>query len=330
MKKIVLVTGANSMLGTHTICRLIAYGYAVRGLLRRLCSYAGPENRDLELIEGDFSNAGDLRNAMRDCDFVIHCAAMTGQSGSYDSYRKINADATEQLVNIAIECGVRRVVNVASANIFAFGTKERPGDESKDIIPPFTESGYARSKYEAVQRLKKFRDKIEIITVCPTFMLGAWDSRPSSGRIILMGYRRRFMFCPPGGKNFVATGDVAIGIVSALSQGRNGESYLLSGENMTYREFYRLLSDRCGYKQHIIGIPKWILQIVGKVGDMATRIGVRSEVSGVNMRMLCIGNYYSNEKSMQELGVSYRPVSEAIDETVSWFYKCGMLPIPQP
>ena len=43
-----------------------------------------------------------------------------------------------------------------------------------------------------------------------------------------------------GGKNFVATGDVAKGIVSALSHGKDGESYLLSGENLTYREFYRL------------------------------------------------------------------------------------------
>ena len=228
-------------------------------------------------------------------------------------------------MDIAIECGIKRVINVASANIFAYGTKEHPGDESKDIIPPFTESGYARSKYEAVQRLEKFRDKIEIITVCPTFMLGAWDSRPSSGRIILMGYRHRFMFCPPGGKNFVATGDVAKGIASALSHGKDGESYLLSGENMTYREFYRLLSDRCGYKQHIIDIPKWILRIAGAVGDMAARIGIRSEASEANMRILCIGNYYSNEKSIRELGISYRPVSEAIDEAASWFYKCGML-----
>lgn len=207
------------MSGTHTICRLIADGYIVCGLLRRYSSYSGPGHRNLELVEGNFTDAGTLCGAMRSCDFVIHCAAMTGQSGSYDSYRKINAEATEQLVDIAIECEIKLVINVASANIFAYGTKEHPGDESKDIIPHFTESGYARSKYEAVQRLEKFRDKIEIITVCPTFMLGAWNSKPSSGRIILMGYRHRFMFCPPGGKNFVATGDVAKGIASVTWQG---------------------------------------------------------------------------------------------------------------
>ena len=131
------------------------------------------------------------------------------------------------------------------------------------------------------------------------------------------------MFCPSGGKNFVATGDVDKGIASALSHGKDGESHLLSVENMTYREFYRLLSDRCGYKQHIFDIPKWILRIAGAVGDMAARIRIRirNEVSGANMRILRIGNYYSNEKSIRELGISYRPVSEAIDEAASWFYK---------
>ena len=54
------------------------------------------------------------------------------------------------------------------------------------------------------------------MTVCPTFMIGAWDSRPSSGRIILLCYGRRVMFHPLGGKNFVAAGDVARGIVAVL------------------------------------------------------------------------------------------------------------------
>ena len=70
MKKTVLVTGANSMLGTHTICRLIADGYIVRGLLRRYGSYSGPGHRNLELVEGNFTDAETLRGAMRGSDFV--------------------------------------------------------------------------------------------------------------------------------------------------------------------------------------------------------------------------------------------------------------------
>ena len=110
------------------------------------------------------------------CDYVVHCAAKTGQSGSYDSYEQVNVTATERLVELAFECGVKRVVNVASANVFAYGTKGQPGDETRSMAAPFTESAYARSKFEALQRLEHFRNQVEIVTVCPTFMIGAWDS----------------------------------------------------------------------------------------------------------------------------------------------------------
>lgn len=152
MGKKVLVTGANGMLGTHTIRELLAAGYTVRGLLRRPDSYAGVWSSGLELVAGEFTDDDTLRRAMRDCDCVIHCAAKTGQSGTYDSYERINVTATERLVEIAVACGVRRVVNISSANVFAYGSKERPGDETKPIAFPFNRSAYARSKFEALRR----------------------------------------------------------------------------------------------------------------------------------------------------------------------------------
>ena len=117
MGKTVLITGANSLLGTHTICELLSAGYAVRGLLRCLGSYVGVEDPALELVEGEFTDRETLRRAMHGCDYVVHCAAKTGQSGSYDSYEQVNVTATERLVELASECGVKRIVNVASANV---------------------------------------------------------------------------------------------------------------------------------------------------------------------------------------------------------------------
>lgn len=40
----------------------------------------------------------------------------------------------------------------------------------------------------------------------------------------------------------------------------------------------------------------------------------------------CIGNYYTNAKSIRELELHYRPLAEAIDEAVAWFRLHGMLP----
>lgn len=326
MQQKVLITGANSLLGTHVIHELLAAGYAVRGLLRRRNSYVGNTHPALELIEGSFTDRNTLRQTMQGCRYVIHCAARTGQSGDYNSYKKINVAATTRLIETAIECGIKRVVYVASANVFAYGTKEQPGDEKRPIAFPFTESPYAKSKYEALQQLADYHGQIEIVTVCPTFMIGAWDSRPSSGRIILRGYRRRIVFYPPGGKNFVAASDVARGIVAALTHRRGGEAYLLAGENLSYAEFYRLLAARAHCHQRLIQIPAWLLLAIGAIGDWLAKTGLKSEISRANMRILCVGNYYTNAKSVRELCLCYRPLAEAIDEAVNWFVRRGMLP----
>ena len=77
MGKTVLITGANSLLGTHTICELLSAGYAVRGLLRCLGSYVGVEDPALELVEGEFT---DRRNFTSGDAWVRLCGALRCQN----------------------------------------------------------------------------------------------------------------------------------------------------------------------------------------------------------------------------------------------------------
>ena len=85
------------------------------------------------------------------------------------------------------------------------------------------------------------KNEIEVVVVNPSFMIGAFDSKPSSGKIILLGLNKRFILCPPGGKNFVCVRDVSKGILAALKEGTNGEAYLLANSNMPYIHFFKLL-----------------------------------------------------------------------------------------
>lgn len=203
---------------------------------------------------------------------------------------------------------------------------EHPGDESRPSVPPFSLAGYTRSKIEAQKVIDSYRGRIETVTLCPTFMIGPFDSRPGSGRIILMGYRKPLIFCPPGGKNFVAVQDVASCAVTALVKGTPGEAYLIAGENLSFRQFYSLLKDRTGGHGLIVNVPGFLLRAAGKAGDMLKSVfGIRTELSSVNMEMLCTGNYIGCRKAARELGFRSRPVSDAVDEAVAWFRHAGMI-----
>lgn len=321
----VLVTGANGFLATNAIAQLLEDGYEVVGALRRSGSYIGLPHPHLSLVEGDFTDRNFISKAVEGCDHIVHIAAMTSQTGRREDYFRVNVDATLQLAEAAIKAGIKRMIYVCSANAFAYGSMDCPGDETRPTRWPFTESDYAMSKAEAQRKLQEYTDRIEIVTVNPTFMIGPMDIKPSSGRIITMGYGRRIMAAPPGGKNFVHVGDVAKGIVAALRKGRNGEAYLLCGENMDYHAFYSALARVSGQKMLLIRLPQWLTLGIGHICSALYKIGIRTDATLENMRLLCIGNYYTNKKAQTDLDLVFSSAEEAIRDAVEWFKGNGMV-----
>lgn len=314
--KRVLVTGANSLLASSLVPRLLERGYAVRGLVRRRESYSGEPHPRLEITEGDFTCVDTLYRVLPDCELVVHCAALTDQGARWSEYLRVNVTATRTLMEVAASFRVERFVYVSSANAFAFGSEDAPGDETKPLRPPFSDSFYASSKAAAQALAADFRGVMDVVTVNPTFMIGRCRAGSGSARIIGMGIDRRVVFYPPGGKNFVHVDDVARGIVLALERATDGEAYLLAGENLSYGAFFRMLSDVCGQKPVFVRIPAFLLLAVGAAGSLFGFLGLRSEVNFTNMRILCTCNYYTAVKSSLYLGMSYRPIREAIKEAV--------------
>jgi nucleoside-diphosphate-sugar epimerase len=230
----VLVTGANGLLATNTIIQLLDRGYLVKGLIRNKNKFISYEHPDLELFEGDITDQIDIDKATKDCDFVIHAAANTNQNQlNLSDYHDVNVKGTEFLLSGCLKNNVKKLIFVSTANTFGFGNKADPGNELKEIKYPFSESYYALSKLSAQKLLLKASKKINVVVVNPTFMLGAFDSKPSSGRIILMGLKKFLLFYPPGGKNFIHVKDAAHGIINAIDKGKSGEAYLLANENIS-------------------------------------------------------------------------------------------------
>lgn len=323
----ILVTGANGLLATNTIHALLARGYRVKGLIRDPKKFRLPAQPNLELVTGDITDFDSLERAMIACDRVIHCAATTDQSLlHYGDYHRINVLGTAHVLKAALKCGIKKIVYVGTANTFGFGTLELPGDETRPPQEPFTTAWYAKSKLEGQALVLAAESNIAVTVVSPTFMIGPYDGKPSSGAIIRMGYGKRVVFHPPGGKNFVNVTDAARGVVAALEHGQNGEAYLLAGENLSYAAFFKKLNQHAGGRQLLIRVPPFILLAAGYLGDACRRLGLRTALSSTNMKILCIRNYYTGAKAERLPGVRFRPIDHGISEAVEWFRAHQMLP----
>ncbi|ATN05569.1 dihydroflavonol 4-reductase [Chryseobacterium indologenes] len=317
MKKI-FVTGATGLLGANVVIKLLKDGYFVIALLRKESSYLGQKDENLKLITGDLFT--DISELLTDVDCFIHIAAETRQDFfDYEEYKTVNYDAVIKLFTQAEASGVRRFILISSANTLGYGTREKPGEEQNPPRYPFTKSLYAQSKLEAENYVLQKKGNTEVIILCPTFMIGAYDHKPSSGKIIFWAWKKKIIFYPKGGKNFVHAEDVADGILKAIDGGKNGEKYLLANENLTYKDFFRKINNISGQRPVMIPIPDSVLDLLGWMGDRLRKANIKTNLSAHNMKALQIHNYYSGQKSVKELGVRYQPVDKAIHDAIDYF-----------
>jgi nucleoside-diphosphate-sugar epimerase len=317
----VLVTGANGLLGHHVVMQLQKVHHDIRIILRGTRDiYFDMTN--IESVGGNFTDYDLLKLAADGCDAIIHIAAVTSTNLlHYEDYRKVNVDGVANVIKVANEFNINRLVFVSTANTIGYGSEKQLATEDDTIAFPFSKSFYARSKVEAeklFEEASRMHDR-HVIIIHPTFMIGAYDTKPSSGKLLLMAYRKRIMFVPSGGKNFVATSDVATTVCNALTEGKNGQHYLASGINLSFKEFYLLQSRVGAYRQKLIVLPDFILEMAGKAGDIIRLLGIKTDVCSMNINQLLVREYYSNKKAGAELKMPQKSLDIAISEALNWF-----------
>lgn len=317
----ILITGANGLLGHHVVKKLLELQHEVNIIVRSTKNIHFDLSK-ITLFEGSFTDFESFKRAATGCDAIIHIAAITDTNLlHYADYEAVNVSACEQLIKVSEELSISKIVFVSSANTIGYGSAKLPANEQFNIQYPFTTSLYAQSKLAAEQVFNTASTLAHkhIVIVNPCFIIGAMDPKPSSGKLLIMGYKKRVMFVPKGGKNFVPATDVATVICNALSGGANGVRYLAAGKNMSFREFYTLQKEIGGYEQLIIPIPNIVLKMVGKIGDLVRLLGIKTDVCSMNLQQLIIQEYYENLKAKTELQMPESDLKTAVKEALDWF-----------
>lgn len=323
----VLVTGADGLLGANVVRRLLAAGYAVRALVLPSSPAAVLAGLPVDIVRGDLRTV-DLAPVVAGCRFVCHCAAITDVRADARLARSVNVDGTARLVAASLAAGVQRFVHTASASAHAFGSKAQPGNEESPFPPLYRGIPYMETKADATRLVQQAvaRDGLDAVIVAPTFMIGGFDARPSSGQLIVEFLRRRMRLTPPGGRNFAYVGDVAAALVSALERGRTGQIYLCGGENLTYREFFTTVAAVAGVPAPRGTLPRGAVLAAGTAGSLFECLSGRpAPVNRLLARLGSVGTYYDSGKAMRELGLPQTSIAVAVDEAIAWLRSAGHL-----
>lgn len=314
----VAITGANGFLGRHILNELVERNEEVKVLVRSAGSI-NTKGSNIEIITGDFTKIEDASRLLDGCEALIHVAGLTSMHWlDSDEFFRVNTKSTTQLVDLCRQKNIKRLVYVSTVNTIGYGTAEHAATETAPIHYPFTESWYAKSKKAAEELVEAFAQEEgnHVILIHPAFLIGDTDPATSSGKMIRMGYRKRLLVVPGGGKNFVGVEAVAQVCCNALHAGVNGTHYIAGGENLSFKSFFELLSRVGGYRQRILVLPDWMVKLAGKAGDCLRKMKIQTEISSRNLRQLLVAEFYSSEKAATELGMPEISIQKTLENAL--------------
>jgi dihydroflavonol-4-reductase len=223
--------------------------YALSGNGRATARVENDRSANVEYITGDLTRPGDLVEALRDCRYLIHCAALYSfNPRDREASYQVNVIGTAGLLEAAYLAGVERGILTSSSATLGHSHGDRPADE-RDYALEDPSDAYHHSKL--LQERAAFASRLPIVAILPTAPIGANDWKPTPTGNMILEYTRGKMFAKPpghGGMNLVAVEDVARAHIAALTRGRINERYVIGGENLTMDAIWETLAS-------ITGIP---------------------------------------------------------------------------
>jgi len=323
----ILLTGADGFLGSNITRELLSRGHEVRAFLIPGHLTLTLEGLPLERFSGNLLQASDVLRAAAGCDAVIHAAASTSVWPTRNPLvNQVNIEGTRHIIEAVRQLGIPRLVYVSTASSFGFGSLEKPGNEQSPYRSATYQLDYVDSKYHAQQLVLEAVKKSQLpaIIVNPCFMFGPYDSKPSSGAMIVAACKGKLPGYSNGGRNYIYVKDVACGVVNALQQGRIGECYILGNSNLSYEAIFKIIADVTGAKIPQRKIPAPLTKAYGWFNSFYAKATGKAPTLSHNLaRIACDEHYYDPGKAVRELNLPQTPIAVAVTEAFNWLVKYG-------
>jgi dihydroflavonol-4-reductase len=334
-----LVTGGTGFLGAHLLQRLVGADDAAT--VRVLVQSEPPawlRALGVEIVRGSVTSAADVAPALAGVGRVYHLAGLVSFKPE-DAHRmySVHVDGTRVLCAAAAEAGVERIVMASTSGTIAVSRRaDDIADEGApaplDLISRWPY--YASKLYQEEAARRACGDRVELVTVNPSLLLGPGDDRLSSTRTVLQFLAREIPMCPPGGLNFVDVRDVAALLPVAMARGEAGARYLVGGYNWTFEELLGRLERLSKVAAPRLKSPA-PTSLLGRLADaaslpslplLATRAqaalyrhwGRRVPLEPQTVEMAEYFWYFDSGKAARELGFEARDATDTLHDTVRY------------
>jgi len=327
MGKTAFVTGGTGFIGLNLIELLKQKGWDVTALHRSTSILDYLKRFPVELREGSITDKASLISALPEgTDVVFHVAGSTNMWSKRNAEQAaINVDGTRNLVEVALIKEVKQFIHTSS--IAAWGpvtgdvTEETPQKGHTSWV------NYERTKLSGEKEaLKGIDGGMKVVILNPTGVAGPYDIN-SWGQLFFALRDKALPGIPSGNINLNHVREVVRAHLAAVDKGRNGENYILAGEDCTFADLIGEIAEVSGISDLPRQVPTPILKLLsrfsviiasltGKPPDMTPELAYLMTRKGISL---------SSEKAVQELDYKIVSWRDAVRDCYEWLVKEGHL-----
>lgn len=321
----VFITGGTGFVGSRLTEKLLSLGHEVVILIRDPAKAIYSDDGKVTYVVGDLFEKKTLEQGMKGCEWVFHLAAYTKPwSEDPELPRRINVEGTVNVIEAAISNDVKRVIITSTAGTMGYSIHGQIVDERTNSQQNL-KTVYEKSKAVAEMAVLKYiNTKTEIIVTNPSRIYGPGKlSKSNSLTKIIKWYVSGFWrILPDSGNsigNYVYIDDVVNGHILAALHGKNGERYILGGENLSFRDFFNKVGEASGRKRKLVSISFRTAGFLIKAAMLFSKVtGIAPVITQDWIDKYSNDAILSSEKAITELGYCITPFKEGISETIKW------------
>lgn len=317
----ILVTGGSGLLGKELINQLLLAGKKVRGIYHNT-ALENHTSENFQAVQCDILDVMALEEAMQGVDQIYHCAAMVNfHPSQLTKMYKINIEGTANVVNAALDAGVKKMVYVSSVAALGRIREDRPIDETMNWTEETSNSKYGQSKFLAEMEVwRGISEGLDAVIVNPVIILGAGDWTTGSSQIFKSAYNE-FPWYTTGTSGFVDVRDVAKAMIALMNSDITAQRFILSAHTLGYKDIFTLIAKEFNKKPPHKEVGAMLAGIIWRVESIKSYFtGKAPLVTKETSRTALAKVDFDNTKIKQFLpGFTYRTIEDTIAHTCKVF-----------
>ena len=333
--KVYLVTGAAGFLG-GAICReLLEKGADVRALVlpNDPAKQYVPEN--IDIVEGDICDMDSLRRFFDVPEgvekIVMHIASIVTVNPEYSQkVMDVNFVGTGNIIKMCLEDKEHtKLVYCSSTGAIP----ELPMGQAIKEVSRYEISTlkdcYSQSKALASQAVLDAveRKGLHACVILPSGILGPDDpSISETTKTVIEIIKGEMPAGIDGTFNLCDVRDLAHGAILAAEKGKDGSSYILGNDAITFKQFAKVLMEESGCEPIKFFLPVKAAYLMGTLMEKAAKLkGSKPLMTSFSVYNLARNNVFDSSKAKVELGYTTRPYEETIHDQVQWLKAAALI-----